>query len=111
MYEELRDVVVNDEEKYEEEVSIDFDKLYNVNKEVIGWIRFEEPAIINYPLVQGDDNEEYLYKTFEGYDNIVGCIFVNAANSSDFTDPCTLIFGHRMYNGTMFNKLGKYQDK
>lgn len=36
-----------------------------VNPDTIGWTRFSpEPAIINYPIVQGEDNEEYLHKTF-----------------------------------------------
>ena len=110
-YEEIRKAVINVDETDEESFSVDFDKLHILNKEVIGWIRFEEPSIISYPIVQGKDNTEYLYQTFEGYENTVGCIFVNALNSPDFTDPCTIIFGHRMNNGTMFNKLGKYQEK
>ena len=45
---------------------------------------FDEPAVINYPVVQGSDNSEYLSKTFKGYDNTVGTIFVNAYNHADF---------------------------
>lgn len=58
--------------------SVDFDALRQINPDVVAWIRFDEPAVINYPVVQGSDNSEYLSKTFKGYDNTVGTIFVNA---------------------------------
>ena len=90
---------------------VDFDALYEMNEDVVGWIRFEQPEVINYPVVYGSDNSEYLYKTFQGYDNTVGSIFVNAYNTPDFENQCTIIYGHRMNNGTMFNKLGEYEDK
>ena len=72
---------------------------------------FDEPAVINYPVVQGSDNSEYLSKTFKGYDNTVGTIFVNAYNHADFNDRNTIIYGHYMYNGTMFNELEQYHEK
>lgn len=56
--------------------SVDFDALRQINPDVVAWIRFDEPAVINYPVVQGSDNSEYLSKTFKGYDNTVGTIFV-----------------------------------
>ena len=83
--------------------SVDFDALRQINPDVVAWIRFDEPAVINYPVVQGSDNSEYLSKTFKGYDNTVGTIFVNAYNHADFNDRNTIIYGHYMYNGTMFN--------
>ena len=69
--------------------SVDFDALRQINPDVVAWIRFDEPAVINYPVVQGSDNSEYLSKTFKGYDNTVGTIFVNAYNHAEtrsFTD-------------------------
>ena len=91
--------------------SVDFDALRQINPDVVAWIRFDEPAVINYPVVQGSDNSEYLSKTFKGYDNTVGTIFVNAYNHADFNDRNTIIYGHYMYNGTMFNELEQYHEK
>lgn len=110
-YKELEELVIMNEGKDEAGLQVDFDALKEINEDVVGWIHFEEPAIINYPLVQGSDNSEYLYKTFKGYDNTVGTIFVNAYNNADFNDQNTLIYGHYMYNGTMFNELEKYAKK
>lgn len=76
--------------------SVDFDALRQINPDVVAWIRFDEPAVINYPVVQGSDNSEYLSKTFKGYDNTVGTIFVNAYNHADFNDRNTIIYGHYM---------------
>lgn len=94
-----------------DEFEVNFDALKEVNSDVVGWIRFIEPSIINYPVVQGRDNDKYLHKTFKGYDNTVGSIFVNAYNNADFNDQNTIIYGHYMYNGTMFNDLDKYKDQ
>lgn len=105
---EIADVEIDNENA---EFVVDFDALGAINSDVVGWIRFIEPSVINYPVVQGRDNDQYLYKTFKGYDNTVGSIFVNAYNNGDFQDQNTIIYGHYMYNGTMFNYLHKYGDK
>jgi len=109
-YDEIEQTAVSIDEK-EERYRVDFDTLREMNPDVVAWIRFEEPTVINYPVVQGKDNEEYLHKTFKGYENTVGTIFVNADNHPDFNDRNTIIYGHYMYNGTMFNDLEKYKDK
>lgn len=100
-----------DGEAGEGKFTVDFDALRQINPDVVAWIRFDEPAVINYPVVQGSDNSEYLSKTFKGYDNTVGTIFVNAYNNADFNDRNTIIYGHYMYNGTMFNELEQYHEK
>lgn len=90
---------------------VDFDALKEINPDVVAWIKFDEPSIINYPVVQGKDNSEYLDKTFRGYDNTVGTIFVNVYNNPDFNDKNTIIYGHHMNNKTMFNRLEEYEDE
>ena len=98
------------EENQEETVTVDFEALKKINPEIIAWIRIPDTRI-DYPVVQGSDNSEYLSKTFKGYDNTVGTIFVNAYNHADFNDRNTIIYGHYMYNGTMFNELEQYHEK
>lgn len=111
-YSQIYDEVVSiKNESNEEKFTVDFKKLKKMNSEVVGWIRFEEPKIINYPIVQAKNNSKYLYKTFQGYKNTVGSIFMNCYNNPDFEDRNTIIYGHRMYNGTMFHKFGEYEDK
>lgn len=107
----FEEVVTITTKEDEEKFTVDFDKLRMMNTDTVGWIRFDEPAIINYPIVHCGDNDKYLYKTFQGYENTVGSIFVNCYNNPDFEDRNTIVYGHRMNNGTMFNKLGEYEDK
>ena len=107
-------VQTTDNEKSEPEqgFSVDFDELKGINPDTIGWIRFyPEPSIINYPIVQTTDNEKYLHKTFSENDNTLGTIFLNADNNANFNDRNSIIYGHRMKDGSMFRKLDEYKDK
>lgn len=89
---------------------VDFEKLQSINKEVVGWIRFDNPEKISYPIVQGADNDKYLKKTVEGTKNSSGSIFMDANNAVDFSDKNTFIYGHNMKNGSMFGQLRKYKN-
>lgn len=88
---------------------VDFEKLQKINADAIAWIRFDEPSKISYPVVKGEDNSEYLKKTFEGKKNAAGALFADAYNNSDFSDRNTFIYGHNMKNGSMFGQLRKYK--
>jgi sortase B len=89
---------------------IDFDELLKVNEDIVGWLRVR--AIdISYPVVQAEDNDYYLHRTFEKEDNFAGCLFVNCDNSRDLTDQNTIIYGHNMKNGSMFGKLKLFREE
>ena len=112
-YQKIQDLVINTEKKddtKEETFSVDFEKLLEMNSDVVGWIRFDEPSEINYPVVQGRDNEEYLKRTFEANTNKLGTLFVDVNNPGDFSGRNTFIYGHNMKNGSMFAQLLKYKD-
>ena len=99
------------EKKNEERVIfINFEGLQEINPEIVGWIRFDEPSKINYPIVQSEDNDKYLKTTFEGNRNAAGTIFMDYQNTNDFSDQNTFIYGHNMKNGSMFGQLRKYKD-
>lgn len=88
---------------------VNFEKLQSINKDVVGWIRFDNPSKISYPIVRGTDNDKYLKTTVEGKRNAAGSIFMDANNAADFTDKNTFIYGHNMKNGSMFGQLRKYK--
>lgn len=88
--------------------SIDFEKLKAQNKDVVGWI-FSKNGVINYPILQGDDNSYYLNHLINGKKNINGSIFMDYAARSDFSGAKTVIFGHSMDNGSMFRTLLNYK--
>lgn len=89
--------------------TIDFEKLKKINPEIIGWI-YVKGTRINYPIVQGKDNEEYLHKTFKGTKNSSGAIFMDQDGSKDFDGEQNIIYGHHMKNGSMFADLLKFRE-
>ncbi|HJB95581.1 MAG TPA: class B sortase [Candidatus Mediterraneibacter intestinigallinarum] len=92
--------------------SVDFDALLEINPDTIAWIRFDEPSIINYPVVKSADNNEYLTKTFAENDNKLGAIFMDMRNNSDFSDRNTIIYGHHLnVSPDMFSRLHLYEDE
>lgn len=89
---------------------VDFATLQGVNPDVVGWIYIEALDGISYPVVQGEDNEEYLHTTYEKNYNFAGTIFIDYENSRDFTDCNTLVYGHNMKNGSMFGRLKNFSE-
>ena len=89
-------------------LEIDFASLRAVNEDVIGWIYMEAIPDINYPVVQGSDNSEYLHTTYQGTYNFAGTIFIDCTNRRDFSDCNTIVYGHNMKNGSMFGSLKKF---
>lgn len=89
---------------------VDFAALQGVNPDVVGWIYIEALAGISYPVVQGEDNEEYLHTTYENNYNFAGTIFIDYENRRDFSDCNTLVYGHNMKNGSMFGQLKKFSE-
>lgn len=111
-YEHIREIAQKEPEDPADPGSgIDWNALRAINPDLIGWIRFKEPAAINYPIVQGKDNNVYLNKSFGENFIKAGTIFMNYANKPDFSDRNTIIYGHNMNDGSMFASLKKYQDK
>ena len=80
-YNNLNDIgLVTPEVSGEDRYTVDFDALWELNPDIVAWIRFDEPSIISYPVVQGTDNEEYLIKTIwcrngkSGIDVVLICL-------------------------------------
>ena len=82
--------------------------LQQENADVIGWIRFDN-LDVSYPVMQCEDNEFYLKHTFKKESNPAGSIFREAANTRDFEDCHTILYGHNMKNLSMFGILKKYK--
>ncbi len=91
----------------EEMAQINLDALREVNEDVLGWIRIPDTPI-DYPLLQGEDNDYYLKRMWDKTPNSVGSIFLECLNSPDFTDYNTIVYGHNMNNGTMFSSLEQF---
>lgn len=83
---------------------IDFESLKRINPDIVAWLKIEA-AGIDYPVVQGEDNEHYLHYTFRGEANIAGSIFMDYRNQAELTDERVILYGHNMRDGSMFAAL------
>ena len=111
IYDEIKDLAITADEDGSG-FKVDFDALLKENSDTVAWIRFDEPSIINYPVVKSADNEDYLTRTFTANDNKLGAIFMDYRNSNDFSDRNTFIYGHHLnVGGEMFSELLKYEDE
>lgn len=88
---------------------INLKALQKANPDVIGWIMIPDTAI-DYPIMQGTDNDYYLKHTWDANPCAVGSIFMEYLCSSDFADFNTIVYGHNMNDGSMFSGLRKYRD-
>ena len=91
------------------EKEIDWDELQKINPDIVGWIRLPD-SNIDYPIVQGQDNDKYLHTLFDGSWGQAGCIFADANTADPFRQFNTVVYGHHMKDGTMFNNLKKFKD-
>ena len=93
-----------------ETISVDFDALNAEAPDVIGWL-YQKDTVINYPVVQCDDNDYYLSHLFDGTPSKVGSLFADYENKYDFSDRNTIVYGHNMRDGSMLATLNYYTDQ
>lgn len=86
-----------------------YQKLYDENNDLIGWISIKNTDL-NYPVMYTpDDPEYYLRKNYDKEYSIPGVPFIGKGCTTDSSN--IIIYGHNMNNGTMFAPLLKYKDE
>ena len=81
-----------------------------VNPDVAGWIEIPGTEL-SYPIMQGVDNHYYLDHNWKQESNRGGSIFLEATCGADFSDFHTILYGHRMRDGSMFGSLRNYKEQ
>ena len=91
---------------------INFQKLYKTNEDIYAWMRIPNTQI-DYPIVQSyeESDDFYLYRDIKKQYDINGSIYTEKQTSKFFTDPNTVIYGHNMLDGSMFQNLHKFRDE
>ena len=98
-------------EKKDEAPVIDWAGLQAVNNQVVGWIQIPDTQV-NYPVYQTTDNNHYLHTNAKGEWSIGGQIFMDYQNNPNgLTDQQTILYGHHMRNGSMFQYIGAMNDQ
>ncbi len=102
--EEKEDKYVWTEDQSVPPLSIAHTSLAEKNKDYFCWL-YIAPTGVSYPVVKGEDNEYYLHHTFDGDNNVNGCIYMDCQAWPDMMDYNVYIYGHNMRNGSMFGSL------
>lgn len=90
----------------------EFEKLYLLNNDIVGWITIPE-SNINYPVVQSalDNVDYYLYRDYYGKRDSHGCLYMREQCDALAPSDNLVIYGHRMKDHTMFGHLAKYESQ
>ena len=101
------------EEKPLASLTVDWASLLERNPDTVAWL-FVPNTAINYPVVQGEDNEYYLTHDFNGDKGWIanyGAIFMDSSNKPNWSDDAYFIYGHHMNDGSMFADLAGMLDQ
>lgn len=88
------------------ESPIDFEELQTENPDICAWLLIEGSEV-SYPILQSmEDDSFYMNHDSGRQPSSAGALFTESAyNSADFSDPVTIIYGHRMNSGAFFGGL------
>lgn len=84
--------------------------LMALNSDVRAWLTINGTHI-DYPVVQGRTDSDYLNRSIQGEFSLSGSIFLSAANSPGFTDPYNMVYGHHVEGGAMFSDVLEFRSK
>ena len=91
--------------------SVDFASLKEVSSKVVAWIMVDGTSV-NYPIVQGEDNEYYLNHDILERPKASGWTYMDYRNHPDLSDYNTVFYGHNLLNKTAFGSLANvFTDK
>lgn len=87
---------------------VDFEALQAINPDIYAWIAIDD-TFVDFPVVQrADDDLYYMDHNSDLKYSSAGALFTeHEYNTTDFTDPVTVIYGHDLRSGTMFGNLQK----
>lgn len=83
--------------------------LKKINKDIVGWVKIDNTNI-DYPILAGMDNTDYLKRNYKGEYSPSGSIFLDYRNNRKFTDDFSIIYGHNMAKGLMFSDIKKFSN-
>jgi sortase B len=90
---------------------IDFEALWEINPDVVGWITIPDTQI-NYPILYDpEDNQKYLHTDMDGKESVYGSIYLDSDSDPDFRGYNHPIYGHHMKDGSMFKDVVRFKDE
>ena len=97
----------------EQPFDVDWVALKEINEDIIGWVYFTGLPQISYPILQADNNEYYVHRTYDLSSDTskAGCIFMDYRMADDFSSPYSIIYGHNVRDGSMLSDLVRLKDQ
>lgn len=92
---------------FPDNIQLKYAKLYAENQDFVGYLS-ASGSDIDFPVVQGVDDDEYLEMNFFGEYTKYGCPFMTFRNDPKNLDRNTVIYGHNMKDGSLFATLEQY---
>lgn len=89
-------------------INVRLAKLYAENQDTFGWITIPNTKI-DYVVVKGKNNSQYLRHDFYGEYAKHGTVFADSSCNLYPISQNTVLYGHHMHDGTMFADLKKYR--
>lgn len=86
------------------------EELQALNPDVRSWITVDGTHI-DYPVVQGADNMQYVNTSVLGEFSLSGAIFLDSRCAADLSDPYLLLYGHHMDSGAMFGDVTNFLEQ
>ena len=90
---------------------INWEKLKDINEEIVGWIQINDTEI-DYPVLwhKGDDlsSQFYLNHNYKAEYDSYGSIFLDYRCTKGTDSKNTIMHGHHMNDGSMFGNLMNY---
>lgn len=90
--------------------SVSFEGIQKVNPDVFAWIT-EYGTGIDYPIVHGEDNFQYLNQNAQKKYSLSGAIFMDYRNQPDFQDSLSILYGHHMAHHAMFGDIDLFKEE
>lgn len=110
-FDELSQIVEQEnQDNTKDNANIDISKLYEINNDLVGWIKINNTNI-NYPVMQSKDKPNYylkrdFYKNYSSY----GTPYLSEQCDIKSSDNL-IIYGHHINNNKMFGELENYKKK
>ncbi len=94
-----------------EQIKANLNYLKSVNPDIYGYIHIDGTNI-SFPIVQGEDNEYYLNRAWNGDFLVVGSIYADyRADANIENNRNTVFYGHNMLDGNMFNNVMLFRNE
>lgn len=94
----------------EGEAKISFEELLVINPDVCAWLTLDGTKI-DYPVLQGENNLEYINKDVYGDFALAGSIYLDSRCDKEYRSKYSLLYGHYMAQRRMFGDLELYKDE